>query len=354
MVARFLGDRHPPAAVRAFAEGERRHDPALWAALAGELGATGLNVPEAHGGAGFGPVELGIVVEEAGRHLYCGPFFASAAMAGSALLAADAEAQAALLPSLADGSTVFALVLDALDDPARLGRRLRADADGVLSGEAPIVIGAEAADRLVVVAADGGGLGLFLVEPADARIESREGLDLTRPLSRVAFEAAPARRIGTLDAAGRTRLWHTLAILAAHELVGAAEALLYSTVEYMGQRMQFGRTIASFQALKHRCADLLMEVELAKAVTHEAARVLAGEADPAELAHMAKAQAGDAAMEAARAAIQLRGGIGFTWEDDTHFWYRRVQSAALLFGSPERHREWLVTVLATGESADAD
>jgi alkylation response protein AidB-like acyl-CoA dehydrogenase len=353
IVARFLAEKSPISRVRTVLDETPRYDADTWQALAGELGATGLHVPEALGGAGFGAVELGIVVEEMGRHLYTGPYFASAVMACNAVLGADEAARAELLPGFADGSTIGALVLDALDDPARLGHALRAGPDdSTIDGIAPIVLGADAANLLVVLARSGDGLALYTVDPAAATIEPLEVLDPTRPLSRVRFDGAPARRIGTFGARHMSRLWYTLSIFLSHELLGAAESLLYSTVEYMQLRVQFGRAIASFQALKHRCADLLMEVELAKALVHEASRVLQSGQHPAEITHMAKAMASDAAMSAARAAIQLRGGIGFTWENDTHFYFKRIKSSEVLFGSPARHREWLMTELEAADHAE--
>ncbi len=346
VVARFLATRAPAADVRALVEAGRPYDADVWQALAQELGVTGLHLPEACGGGGFGPVELGIVLEEMGRQLYTGPYFTSSIMAGCALHSADADAQAALFPTLADGSSIAALALDSLSDPARLGLSITASADGAhLDGTAPIVPGGLEADVLLVLVAADYGLGLFRVSAADVEISPLQSLDPARPVASIRFANSPAERIGTLSPQSVQRLWDTLSILLAHELVGAAEALLYGTVEYMEQRMQFGRPIASFQALKHRCADLLMEVELAKALAREGARVLASDASPTEIAHMAKSMASDAAMSAARAGIQLRGGIGFTWENDTHFYFKRIKSAEVLFGTPQQHREWLMTHL---------
>ncbi|MEE4299901.1 MAG: acyl-CoA dehydrogenase family protein [Pseudomonadales bacterium] len=357
VVARFLRERQPQERLRALLDSGASHDEDVWQALATELGVTALNVPEVHGGGGFGPVELGIVLEEMGRHHFCGPFLSSTVMAGSALHGTDEATQAEYFPGMADGSTIAALVLDALDTPEALGRRVRAHADATtLDGLAPIVLGAEGATLFLVLAGgDAGGLGLYAVDPGDVRTERLDSLDPLRPLARVQFRATPARRIGTFSPAALTRLWDTLSILLAHELVGAAEALLHSTVEYMELRVQFGRPIASFQALKHRCADLLTEIELAKALTREGARVLTTAEPTTEIASMAKAMAADAAMSAARAAIQLRGGIGFTWENETHLYYRRIKSSEVLFGTPQRHRERLIAhyEAARGESAHA-
>jgi len=344
MVARFLRDRNPMSRVRQLLEAAPRFDRVVWSGLGSELGVLGIHIPEDCGGSGFGPVELGIVLEEMGRHLYCGPYFPSAVMAGCALLEAGTEQARALLPALADGSVVGVLVLDALDAPDRVGAGLAADGQGRISGTAPLVLGADAADLWLVVAREGDGLALYRLEQRP-EVQPLEALDPTRPLARVSCAAVAAERLAPLERQSLERLWTQWSVYLAHELVGAADALLHSTVEYMGVRVQFGRTIGSFQALKHRCADLLMEIELARALAREGARALAAGEDATVIAHMAKAMASDAAMSAARAGIQLRGGLGFTWENDTHFWFKRVKSAEVLFGTPAQHRESLMVHL---------
>ena len=345
MLARFLAERNPTARVRQLIDTPAAFDRSVWNSLARDLGAQAIHLPEAVGGSGFGPIELGIVQEACGRHLFCGPYLSSAVMASGALLAVGTERALDCLAPLADGSSIGVLVLDALDDPVRLGEALSV-ARGRLDGSAPIVFGTEAADLWLTVARDqaGGGLGLYRMTKAPIT-EARTALDPTRPLARVVCNDLPVEHLGPLTSGAVAALWDHFSIALAHELVGAAEALLYSTIEYMKVRVQFGRAIGSFQALKHRCADLLMEVELAKALAREGARVLAVGAPSRRAATMAKAQASDAAMSAARAAIQLRGGIGFTWEDDTQLWFKRVKSAEMLFGSPAQHREWLIAAL---------
>ena len=345
-VARFCAERTPVSEVRRLLEQARTHDHDVWQAFADQLAITGLHVPESLGGAGFGPVETALALEELGRTLYVGPWFTSTIMAGCALHGATPEAQERWFPGLCDGSTVAALVLDDLQDPARLGSRVRVGADGTLSGTAPLVLGAETASLLLVVAGSEDGISLHAVPAAAPTHRARESLDPTRPLTELTFDATPAECIAQWTPETVQRLWDTLSIFLACELVGAAEALLYGTVDYMGVRMQFGRPIASFQALKHRCADLLMEVELAKALAREGAQTLATDQSPTQIAHMAKAMASDVAMSAARAAIQLRGGIGFTWEEDTHFFFKRIKSSEVLFGTPTEHRDRLVRLLA--------
>lgn len=348
IVSRALREKSPATAVRQQMASDRGYDPAVWQELCGDAGLAGVHVPEAYGGAGGGAMELGIVAEEMGRTLFCGPFLASAVMAGSALLEAANEAERAeLLPGIATGSTIATLVLDDLNGPAGVGASIVATKDGALSGTAPMVVDAHVADLLLVVARGGSGLGLYAAE-ADASglgIAPLEVVDQTRKLSRVTFGDTPGREIGRLTHQSLNRLWDRVCSALAHEMIGGAQHLFESTVAYTKQRFQFGRPIGSFQALKHRCADLLLEIELARAVTYHSARCLdAGEGEP-YAASMAKAAAADAYMSAARAGIQLRGGIGFTWENDTHLWFKRAKGSEVLFGTPAIHRERMMTML---------
>ncbi len=353
VIARFLREKSQPRLTRELMQTNSGYDPAVWRQLSGELGLTGTHIPEAFGGYGFGPVELGIAAEEMGRHLYCGPFFASAVMASAALLhLARTDARDRLLPDLASGRTIATLVLDNLDAPERVGHALHAEDDRV-TGTAPLVIDAQVADCLITIARTTGGLGLYQVSPqADGvHIEPVVGLDPTRKLASVRFDAAVAQSIGDVDASGMNRLWDELCVALAHEMIGGAQHLLDSTIEYTGMRYQFGRPIGSFQALKHRCADLLMEVEWAKAATHHAAACLAsGEGEP-YLPSMVKAMASDTYMNAAKEAIQMRGGIGFTWEEDTQLWYKRAKSSEVFLGTPAYHRERMMAVIEAQEAA---
>ena len=349
VVSRALRDKSPPAAVRELMASDRGYDPAVWQELCGDAGLAGVHLPEALGGAGGGAVELGIVAEEMGRTLFCGPWFASAAMAGTALIeVADEEDLGALLPGVAGGSTIATLVLDDLNDPAGVGGSIRAAADGKLTGAASMAVDAHVADLLLVVASEGGGgLGLHAVElgAPGLSVEPLQVVDPTRKLSRVAFAGVPGRRVGDVSGDALDRIWDRICSALAHEMIGGAQHLFETTVNYTKERFQFGRPIGSFQALKHRCADLLLEIEIARALTHHSARCLdAGEGEP-YAASMAKAAAADAYMSAARAGIQLRGGIGFTWENDTHLWFKRAKGSEVLFGTPALHRERMMTML---------
>lgn len=347
VVRRFLMAKSPTTAVREQMATTQGFDADVWRQLCDEVGLAGTHLPEQYGGFGFGAVELGIVAEEMGRHLYCGPFFASAVMSAYAILNSGSEAQkASLLPSIANGSTIAALVLDDLNDVDRVGLSIKANAAGsgaLLTGSARMVIDAHAATTLVVAASNGDGVSLYVVDAGHLGVlmSPLEVLDPTRKLSTVVLSDVPAERLGDGEA-HLELLWDQLNTVLANEMVGGATQLFESTIEYMKLRVQFGRTIGSFQALKHRSADLLMQLELARAAAYDAARALAnGDGEP-YAANMAKALAGDAYMAIAKAAIQLRGGIGFTWEEDTHLWFKRAKSSEVFLGTPVWHREKMI------------
>lgn len=348
VVSRYLKEVSPPTVIRELMASERGYDPAVWQQLCGEVGLAGTHIPEAYGGAGFGPIELGIVTEEMGRYLYCGPYFASAVMAGSALLdAATEQHKKALLPGIASGSTIATLVLDDLSDLSRVGGSMQATARGTVSGTAEMVVDAHVADVLLVIARTASGRSLYAIGRNEPGVEVAplEVLDPTRKLSRLAFDDVAGEKIGDLSEESLNRIWDLMCVALAHEMIGGAQHLLESTVEYTKVRVQFGRPIGSFQSLKHRCADLLMELELARAVVHHAARCLdAGDGEP-YAASMAKAMASDVYMHTAKEGIQLRGGIGFTWEDDTHLWFKRAKSSEVFLGAPHLHRERMMTTM---------
>jgi alkylation response protein AidB-like acyl-CoA dehydrogenase len=355
VVSRFLQAKSTAVDVRRLMASSEGYDLAVWQQLCGEVGLAGTHIPEEYGGVGFGPVELGIVSEEMGRHLYCGPFFASSVMAGYALLNGATEAcKSAILPDIASGAQIATLVLDNLNNPGEVGSALKATKEHVVSGIASIVVDAHIADLLIVVASTPDGLGLYLVN-ADSEglsITPQEALDPTRKLSRVSFAEVRAERIGWLTEELLNRTWDQICSVLAHEMIGGAQQLFESTLEYTKVRVQFGRPIGSFQALKHRCADLLMELEFAKAAIHHAAFCLAASDGEPYAASMAKAMASDTYMETARAGVQLRGGIGFTWEEDTHLWYKRAKSSEVFMGSAHMHRERMMTMIEIASSHD--
>jgi alkylation response protein AidB-like acyl-CoA dehydrogenase len=354
VVRKFLADKSPTTEVRRLMATEDGFDPVVWRQLADDLALTGIHIPERWGGSGFGPVELGIAMEEQGRALLCAPFFSSCVLAAGAISNAGTEEQrATLLPEIASGRIRAAL---AVTEPNG-----RWDAAGVatiakkggrswlLNGVKGFVIDGNSADSLIVVAREAGsvgesGLSLFTVaaEGVGVARSPLATMDATRKQAKIAFIDAPAELLGHAGA-GAAALARTLdhaAIALANEMVGGAQQLLESAVAYAQMRVQFGRPIGSFQAIKHKCADMLLEVELAKSAAYYAAQA-AAEDDPQTpaLASLAKASAAEAYMHAAANCIQIHGGIGFTWDNDTHLWFKRAKSSEVLLGDPNYHRE---------------
>ena len=368
MLRRFMAAASPTSEVRRLMDREPGFDPAVWRRMAGELGLTGLMIPERYGGAGFGLVELGLAMEEMGRVLLCAPYLASAVLAANALCRVGSEDQKQrLLPGIACGETIAALAVaepGGEPDVDRIAMGAAAvDGGYSLTGCKDYVVDGCNADLLLVAArtAPGGGLAglsLFAV-PGDAPGVVRrrlKTLDPTRQLARLDFHDAPAELLGELGGAG-SALAETLdtgAIALANEMAGGAQRLLEDALEYIKLRMQFGRAVASFQAIKHRCAELLLNVDLMKSAAHHAAQV--ADANPAELAYeasLAKVAAGEAYLQAAIEAIQLHGGIGFTWDQDTQLWYKRAKSSEVLLGDPAWHRERMIQLLEQRESEAA-
>ena len=345
-VRRFLTDK---ASVRDWMESEEGHDPAVWRQMAAQLGLHGIAVPEKYGGSGGGPVELGIVLEEMGRVLLPSPYFATVALAGQALTASgDDAARSRWLPGIADGS-LTATVAVAEESGAWRPDNLATTAadDGTVSGTKMFVIDGHTADLLLVVART----GLFAVDGDAAGVTRTrlDTLDPTRRLARVDLDHAPAVRVG--EAFPHEALELAVVALAAEE-VGGAQACLDAAVEYATIRVQFDRPIGTFQAIKHKCADMLVAVEAARSAAYHAASVAAGDvtlAEPlAELpvaAAVAAAYCSAAYTHAAKENIQIHGGIGYTWEHDAHLYLKRAKSSELLFGTPAAHRARLADLV---------
>jgi alkylation response protein AidB-like acyl-CoA dehydrogenase len=354
-VRRFLADKAPSDAARRWMESDEGYDHALWRQMAGQLGLQGLAVPEEFGGAGYGPVELGIVFEEMGRVLLPGPFFATVGLAVQALTASgDLEAQARWLPGLADGSLTATLALSEEQGGASLSAVAATatwTSDGwSVSGTKMFVVDGDSAGLLLVVARAEDGVGLFAVEGEAAGLTRTrlDTLDPIRRLGRLDLEGTPATRVGPEgDASDYLQHVLDLAVVAlAHEQVGGASACLDSAVEYAKIRVQFNRPIGSFQAIKHKCADLLLEVEAARSAAYSAAWNAAE--DPGELpvaAALAGSYCSEAYTHAAKENIQIHGGIGYTWEHDAHLFLKRAKSSELLFGTPVRHRARLADLV---------
>jgi alkylation response protein AidB-like acyl-CoA dehydrogenase len=358
---RFLEDKSPPNQVRRLMETEAGYDRIVWTQMAQQLGLQGLTIPQEYGGSGFGPVEQLVVLEEMGRALLCAPYFSTAVLAVNALRASgDEAAQREWLPGIADGTTIATLAVSedggtwATDCLQTRAQRLR---DGyVLHGRKSFVLDGTIADRVFVVAQADGGPTLFAVDGRDPRLSRRplQTIDMTRKQAALVFEGVPARRVGDEGAAPRivTRtVEHAIVALAA-EQVGGAQRCLEMSVDYAKLRVQFGRPIGSFQAIKHKCADMLLEVESAKSAAYYAAWAAADGSEELPLvASLAKAYCSEAYFHVAAENIQIHGGIGFTWEHDAHLYYRRARSSEVMLGSPTHHREVAATHLIDGAVA---
>ncbi|HEY4853461.1 MAG TPA: acyl-CoA dehydrogenase family protein [Streptosporangiaceae bacterium] len=354
----FLAAKSPESAVRAAMETDLRHDPAVWKQMARQLRLQGLALPEAYGGDGFGLTELAVVLEEMGAALLCAPFFATVVLAAHALLqSGDETACARYLPGIAAGQTIATLAAaegNGSWDPAlvttRAERVKRAGEVGegwALTGAKNFVIDGALADLVLVVARTIAGPTLFAVPRGVPGLTAQPmtALDATRAMATLTFDHAPAVLVGTEGQGGRlmSRVLDIACVALAAEQAGGARRCLEMSAGYARSRFQFGRAIGSFQAVKHKCADMLVRVELAEATVREAAR-LADKGSPefpvaAATAHICSSQA---YMFAAKENIQVHGGIGFTWEHPAHLYFRRAKSAELMLGGPAVYHERLL------------
>ncbi|MGH8455473.1 MAG: acyl-CoA dehydrogenase family protein [Stenotrophobium sp.] len=344
----FLADVSDSAAVRKAMAGEHGYDEAVWRRIAGELGWCGIAVPEEHGGLGLGAVELVLVQEQIGRRLLCAPFFSTVCLAANILNeVGTAEAQARYLPSLAAGSlrATAPLPSDAAGWPAaakdvyttRYGSGWR------LQGVAARVPDAADAELILIFAQADDGLALFAL-PADSsgmQVLTEQGWDGTRRFSRVLLDALLPAEARVDDPARHEGCERSLALARlciAAEQLGAAQQCLDLTVAYTATRKQFGRVVGSFQAVKHRCAEMMVRIEALRSGVYGAAAQAAGHADTQTLAiecAMAKALAGDTLFFCAAEAIQLHGGVGFTWEYDPQLYFKRAQASSHWLGDSD-------------------
>jgi alkylation response protein AidB-like acyl-CoA dehydrogenase len=357
--------------LRAAIESSPGYDPELWQRLAAESGWAGIAIAERYGGAGLGMVELALLQHEQGRRLVASPYFSTVCLAAPLIAQAGTEQQRAeWLPRVAAGDARLAVACanaQGATDADRLTVRIRPQADAfALSGEAVFVIHAHSCDALLVAARGPGdeaarALSIAVVarDAPGLTIEPLTMLDLTRPMSRVTLAAVRVGRDrvlgepgGALDAFERVLDLARIALAA--EAVGVAEAALEMTTAYVKDRVQFGRPVGSFQAVKHRLADMMVAVEAARSASWYAACV-ADEvaAELPEAASIAKAACSDAAFECAANAIQLHGGIGFTWEHDAHLYFKRARAISTLLGTPAWHRERLAGLIGLGAGAGA-
>jgi alkylation response protein AidB-like acyl-CoA dehydrogenase len=349
MIRAFVRDRSPLDEVRRVSGTETGYDPGVWAGLGGQLGLPGLLVPAGYGGAGCGLPEAGVVLQELGRSLVSVPYLSSAVLAVTALLASgDEAAQAELLPGLATGELIGAVAVSgpggrADGTPESLGVTASHSPGGaVLDGEALYVVDGHVAGVLLVAARDGRGARLYRVA-ADAPGLSRTVLpvlDTTRKLTRLGFSGVAAHPLGQAGSgtAALARVLDTAVVALAAEAVGGAEQALDLAVSHAKQRVQFGRPIGSFQAIKHKCADMLVALEGARVALDGA--VLAT-ADSGVAALVAGLQCSAAYTHITAEVIQVLGGIGFTWEHPANLYFRRARSSAVLFGTEAQHRATL-------------
>jgi len=356
-VRRFCAENFDEQTVRRLMESDPPFDPKVWARLGSELGVLGLSVPESDGGAGGTLVDQALAVEQLAASLACGPVFGTVFLAVPALVAASAgPVREELLTELTEGRRTAAFAVAnwaGAFDPAAV--TVTADGDA-LTGAVERVVDGGVADDLLVAADGPDGLGLYAVAAAGPGVERIPlvTLDLTRPQATIRFSDAPARLVAGADEAERV-IGHALQVgsaLLAVEQVGASQHLLDLSVDYAKSRLQFGRPIGSFQAVKHRLADLLVELEHARSTAYHAVWALTdGTDDPALAASIAQATCSAAFSRIAADTIQVHGGIGFTWEHQAHLYLKRATTDAALLGTAEQHRSRVAAlVLDTAEA----
>jgi alkylation response protein AidB-like acyl-CoA dehydrogenase len=349
---------------------EHAFDDQLWQQASTQLALTGIHVPEHLGGAGFGPVELGIALEEMGRALFCGPYLSSAVLSAYALLiCADADQQERWLSDVASGGRRCSLAVTEStglwrDDDIHTTATTDEAGNSLLNGRKRFVIDANNADLLIVAARASDGIALYMIdgETSGLTLTALDTMDPTRKMADIELNNVVATRLNHAPDLLLDTLLNVACIALANEMIGGCQRLLDSAVDYTQLRYQFGRSIASFQAIKHRLADLLLDVELSRSAAYQAAQTLASCSDLrtidqekhrrlTEHASLAKAAVCETYLQTALETIQLHGGIGFTWENDTHLWFKRAKSSEVLFGTPAEHRERMMVAIETATTS---
>lgn len=354
----FSAENFDEQTVRRLMESQPRFDRNVWARLGGELGVLGMAVSEDDGGAGGTLVDQAVAIEELGAALACGPLFGTVYLAIPALVAASASpVREEILVDLIEGRRTAAFAV-----PDRGGRfdpsLVTVTSTGeTVSGRVAQVVDGDDADVILVAAKGSDGIGLYAVDATAAGVQRTPlvTLDLTRPQASVEFADAPARLVAGPEEAERVvdHAFIVGTVLLAAEQVGACQHLLYLAVEYAKTRLQFGRPIGSFQAVKHRLADLLVDVEHARSTAYHAAWALTdGTDDPGLAASIAAATCSSALSQVARDTIQTLGGIGFTWEHQAHLYFKRASTDAALLGSAEQHRDRVAALVLDTATAD--
>jgi alkylation response protein AidB-like acyl-CoA dehydrogenase len=338
----LLHDECTEAEVRRVMTSADGFDRALWAKLAAQ-GVPGLLVETEYGGVGLGAPELEAVAEETGAALLPAPFLSSAVLTVALIQAAGSDAdKQRLLPGLADGTAIGTVAVTGPRGTwAADGVDIRAGADGTLTGTAHFVTFGQIADVILVVALADGGPAVFQVAPGAPGFGRTAAtvFDPTTPLSTYTFADTPAQRIGTAGWDAVQRALDLVVIALAGEQAGGARRIFDVTVEYLKTRIQFGRPIGSFQALKHMAADLLLQVESATSAAQHAAAQFEDTQSRSGAVALAGFACAEAYAETAMQAIQMHGGIGFTWEHPAHLYLRRARTGLQLFGDSGTHRE---------------
>ncbi|RHW23995.1 acyl-CoA dehydrogenase [Nocardioides immobilis] len=356
VVRKFLASYSDEAQVRALLDTDLGYDTSVWKLMADQLGIQSIAIPEEYGGAGFGFGELSVVLEEAGRALLCSPLFSTVVLAATTILeSGDTEAARLHLPGIAEGRTVATLALvEANGRWTEDGIEATAVPDGegfIISGAKSYVLDGAQADLVVVAAQTAAGTSLFTVDAKErgVTVTSLPTLDQTRRLATLTFDETPANLLG-VEGRGWDVLSRVLDIAAAAlacEQVGGAARVLETTVDYVKVREQFGRPVGSFQAVKHKLADMLVELESARSAAYHASSAVESSSPELPLAaSIAKTYCSTAYYHIAAESIQLHGGIGFTWEHPAHLYFKRAKGSEQLLGSPAHHRELIAKRLS--------
>ena len=350
---KFLDDRSTPAVVRAVLEDDKKpYDMELWHEMA-ELGWIGAIIPEEYGGAGMTGEDLCVIAEELGRSLAPTPFSSSVYMATEAILMAGTEVQKSeLLPAMAAGEQIGCFAVSEGVGVANADSIKMRAFDGTVDGTKIPVADGDVADFAIVLARAGSDLSLYIVDLCGDGVsrKSVETIDPSRSHAKIIFDKATAEPLGATGTGWEITqaVFDRAAILMAFEQVGGAQACLDMATEYAKNRFAFGRPIGSFQAIKHKLADIYIDVELARANAYYGAWALATDApDLSTAAAAARVAASEAYNHAARENIQTHGGMGFTWEFDCHLYYRRAKLLSLALGGERRWKDRLVSLLET-------
>jgi len=358
----FLADISTSAAVRGAMQTDAGFDAAVWSRVCNEMGWPAMVIPEAYGGLSLGFVELVAMLEQMGRYLFCSPFYSTVAFGVMGLrLFGDESQQSLWLPSLAEGQTAT-LVYDAFAGTNGIEVECRAEDDGYLiSGDARFVLNGHTADVLLVIAECGDDLAAFYIDADNPAIQRARvpTMDQTRPLAAVTFDnlrVDSGARLPRFNAQTLQSLEHLAAIAMAAEQLGGAQQSLDSAVAYTGERVQFGRAIASYQAIKHKAADMMLKVEASRSAVYYAACIAdeylnngALAVELPEAACAAKGYCSDAFFFCAGSSLQMHGGVGFTEEYDIQLYFKRARSSESYLGNGAVHRERIAAMLLDEE-----